>query len=551
MTITEPLPALSGRSLRWKLMAPMALFWTGLAMAAIVGLRWEAERRLEQSLVQRAEVLANLIDYSAESAATPAELQRFVTRASAELDVVAIAVAAGQPARVLAGSRDAWRGLLVSELPHDGIADDLEHAIASRAGHRHFHTDVHRFDYSAPLPANLRAVNGGSRAPGAVALHLDTQRLQDELTRSAAAWVFAIIAGATAFTLLGFRVLHRRVLGPLAVIADAVRTHRDDDTLWAPTHTGDELGALAATLRASIRERARSVSALRFSERMASVGTLAGGVAHEIHTPLQFVNDSVHFLRDASNDTLQTLAEVRAAAAAVTPDATPETLRGTLARIAQAVEGADIDYLVERLPHAADRSVEGVERVEAIIRSLKACADASSGDLRADDVNRAVKNAVTVVELDCLRVTLLGVEFGDLPPVVCRVGDIYEAVLQLLTNAVDAVALRHGTGQPGALPAGRIAVRTARDGDHVVITIADNGAGIAPAIAGRVFDPFFTTKEVGRGAGQGLAIAWRITTERHGGQLTFDSRPGAGTTFTMRLPVAGPAASHPQETMAA
>jgi signal transduction histidine kinase len=84
----------------------------------------------------------------------------------------------------------------------------------------------------------------------------------------------------------------------------------------------------------------------------------------------------------------------------------------------------------------------------------------------------------------------------------------------------------------------------------VVIT-ADNGAGIAPAIAGRVFDPFFTTKEVGRGAGQGLAIAWRITTERHGGQLTFDSRPGAGSTFTMRLPVAGPATSHPQETMAA
>ena len=542
MTITDSLPAVSGQSLRWKLMAPMALFWAGLAVVAIVGLRWEAERRLEQSLQRRAEVLANLIDYSAESATTPAELQRFVTRASAEPDVVAIAVAVGQPARVLASSRDAWRGLLVSELPRDGIADDLGHAVAGGAPEIHFHTDVHRFDYSAPLLPGT----------GAVAIHLDTQRRQDELTRSSAAWVLAIIAGAVAFSFLGFRVLHRRVLGPLAAIADAVRTQREDeDATWALTHTGDELGALAAALRASIRERTRSVSALRFSERMASVGTLAGGVAHEIHTPLQFVNDSVHFLRDAANDTLQTLVDVREAAATVTPDTAPDALRATLARIAQAVEGADIDYLVERLPHATDRSVEGIERVEAIIRSLKACADASSGDLRADDVNRAVKNAVTVVELDCLRITLLGVDFGELPPVVCRVGDIYEAVLQLLTNAVDAVALRHGAGPAGALPAGRIAVRTARDADHVVITIADNGAGIAPAIADRVFDPFFTTKEVGRGAGQGLAIAWRTTTERHGGQLTFDSTPGTGTTFTMRLPIAGPAASHQQETLAA
>lgn len=550
--MTDSLLVVTGRSLRWKLMAPMAVFWAGLAVVAIVGLRWEAERRLEQSLVRRAEALANLVNYSAESASTSADVQRFVAKASAEPDVLAIAVAAGQPARVLASSRHAWRGLLVSELPHEVIADDLAGAITGRASQFHFHTDAHRFDYGAPLLLSLPALTDGSLASGAVAIHLDTQRLQDDITRSAAAWVAAILAGAAAFTFIGFQVLHRRVLGPLAAIADAVRAHReDDDATWAPTHTGDELGALAATLRASILERTRSVSALRFSERMASVGTLAGGVAHEIHTPLQFVNDSVHFLRDASNDTLQTLADVREAAATVTPDATPEALRAAFARVAQAVEGADLDYLVERLPHAADRSVEGIERVEAIIRSLKACADASSGDLRADDVNRAVKNAVTVVEVDCLRVTLLGVEFGDLPPVVCRVGDIYEAVLQLLTNAVEAVALRHGTGPAGARPAGRIAVRTARDADHVVITIADNGAGIAPAIADRVFDPFFTTKEVGRGAGQGLAIAWRTTTERHGGQLTFDSTPGAGTTFTMRLPIAGPAASHQPETLAA
>lgn len=550
--MTDALLAFSGRSLRWKLLAPMAVFWTALAVLAIVGLRWEAERRLEQSLARRAEVLANLVNYSAESVSTAADLQRFVTKASAEPNVLAIAVAAGQPARILASSHYAWRGLLVSELPRDEIADELEHAVTARAALHHFHTDAHRFDYGAPLLLSLPALTDGSLASGAVAIHLDTRQLQEEIIWSAAAWVVAILVGAVTFTLIGYQVLRRQVLGPLAAIADAVRSHReDDDATWAPTRTEDELGGLAATLRASIQERTRTVSALRFSERMASVGTLAGGVAHEIHTPLQFVNDSVHFLRDASNDTLQTLADVRDAATSVAADAPPEALRAALTRIATAVEGADIDYLVERLPRAAERSVEGIERVEAIIRSLKACADTSSGDLRADDVNRAVKNAVTVVEVDCLRVTLLGVEFGQLPPVVCRAGDIYEAVLQLLTNAVEAVTRRHGSGPPGTLPAGRIAVRTARDGGDVVITIDDNGDGISPAIAERVFDPFFTTKEVGRGAGQGLAIAWRIVTERHGGRLTFVNRPGGGTTFTMRLPMAGPAAAATQETLAA
>jgi signal transduction histidine kinase len=550
--MTDSLHAFSARSLRWTLLAPMALVWAVLAVVAIVGLQWDAGRRLEQSLARRAELLANLVHYSAESAATPADVQRFVTKASAEADVVAIAVAAGQPARVLASSRDAWRGLLVSELPHGEIADDLAGAITHKASLRHFHPEMHRFDYSAPLRLGLPALTDGSLASGAVAIQLDTRPLPDELFRAAAWWMLAAIAGVTAFIVIGCEVLRRRVLGPLATIADAVHARcEDDDAAWASTQTGDELGALARTLRTSIQARARAIAALCFADRMAAVGTLAAGVAHEIHTPLQFVNDSVHFLRDASNDALETLADVRATAASVPADAPPDVLRVALAKVARAVEGADIDYLLERLPSAAERSVEGIARVEAVIRALKASAEASSGDLRAEDVNQAVEDAVTAVATDCLSTPLLGVECDPLPPVVCRVGDVQEAVLQLLTNAVEAVARRHGAGPPGALPAGRIAVRTARDGADVLITVADNGAGIDPAIADRVFDPFFTTKEVGRGAGQGLAIAWRIVTEQHGGQLTFVSAPGTGTTFTLRLPIAGPAAAETQEFLAA
>jgi len=536
----SPFPALPTRSLGWRLLAPVVLTWAALAVVGVAGLSLEAERRLEQSMVRRAEVLANLINYSAESVTHLADLRRFVQKAAAEPNVVAIVVAAGSPARVVASSRAAWHGRLVSEIGDAAIADDISTALRQGGVHHHFHAGERRFDYGAALLLSLPTITDAALTEGAVAIELDTRTLQADIRRSTTLWITGILLGSLALTLSGYRLLQRLVLGPLRAVARAVEQRREDDDLaWAPADTGDELGTLARTLRESIRARTRTETALRLSERMASVGTLAGGVAHEIHTPLQFVNDSVHFLREAADDAVTTMQEVRAAARAAAGDTSPDRLRKALGAIVARIDEADLDDLSDRLPGAAARSSEGVERVEGIVRSLKACADPAPGDLELDDVNRAVKNAVTVVARECGAFAAVDFRPDDLPRVRCRAGDVYEAVLHVLHNAADAVARRHGRdGQHG-----RILVRTAREGDDVVITVADNGDGIASAIADRVFDPFFTTKDVGRGFGQGLAIAWRLVTERHGGQIGFTCPPGGGTAFTVRLPIAGPAVS--------
>jgi signal transduction histidine kinase len=125
-------------------------------------------------------------------------------------------------------------------------------------------------------------------------------------------------------------------------------------------------------------------------------------------------------------------------------------------------------------------------------------------------------------------------ELGELPPVTCDAGEINQVLLNLVVNA--AHAIEDVIGETGEL--GTIRVRTRAESEHVVITIADTGGGIPDEVAGRIFDPFFTTKDVGRGTGQGLAISRTIVTERHGGELTFDTEPGAGTAFHIRLPIA-------------
>ncbi|HSR99252.1 MAG TPA: ATP-binding protein, partial [Kofleriaceae bacterium] len=122
-------------------------------------------------------------------------------------------------------------------------------------------------------------------------------------------------------------------------------------------------------------------------------------------------------------------------------------------------------------------------------------------------------------------------ELAPLPPVTCFIGELGQVFLNLIVNAAQAME-----GQPR----GKLSVRSAVDGDHVVVSVADTGGGIPPEIRERIFDPFFTTKEVGRGTGQGLAIARSIVVDRHGGSLSFDTAAGQGTTFVIRIPIEGP-----------
>jgi signal transduction histidine kinase len=268
---------------------------------------------------------------------------------------------------------------------------------------------------------------------------------------------------------------------------------------------------------------------LRQAQKLESVGRLASGIAHEINTPIQFVGDNTRFLED-SFASLKTLldkfAQLRDAAAsgAVSSD---------LLREVQRVEQeTDCAYLLDEIPQAVKQTMEGVDRVATIVRAMKEFAHPEGKAMMPADLNKALLSTITVARNEWKYVADIDTEFADLPPVVCNVGDLNQVFLNLLVNAAHAIADAVKDGAKG-----HVVIRTAAEGDRVHISIADTGAGIPEAIRTKIFDPFFTTKEVGRGTGQGLAIARSVVVDRHKGALTFESEVGKGTTFHIWLPV--------------
>jgi len=269
---------------------------------------------------------------------------------------------------------------------------------------------------------------------------------------------------------------------------------------------------------------------LRHAQKLESVGRLASGIAHEINTPIQFVGDNTRFLQE-SFESFQSLLskyqELRSALASGT--ATPEFL----AEVQRVEEASDCAFLMAEVPQALTQTLEGVERVATIVRAMKEFAHPEGKEMAAADLNKALQSTLTVARNELKYVADVETEFGDLPLVVCNVGDINQVFLNLLVNAAHAI----GEVVKGTFERGKIRVRTQAEGNTVLVTISDTGCGIPEANRSKVFDPFFTTKEVGRGTGQGLAISRSVVVDRHKGTLSFDSEVGKGTTFYIRLPV--------------
>ncbi|MDR3415759.1 MAG: ATP-binding protein [Nevskia sp.] len=270
---------------------------------------------------------------------------------------------------------------------------------------------------------------------------------------------------------------------------------------------------------------------LQQAQKLESVGRLASGVAHEINTPVQFVNDSCHFLKDGLADFQTLLGEYRdtlqaLAAGTLTPAAALEKMR-------QRETAADVDYLMENMPGAVDLSLEGLQRVSTIVRSMKDFAHPDQKEKTLADLNQAIQSTLTIARNEYKYVAEIKTELGDIPQVYCFLGDLNQAILNIVVNAAHAIEdVVRGSNRKG-----EIRIGTRRDGDDVVISIGDTGTGIPEHIRAKIFDPFFTTKEVGKGTGQGLAIARNVVVDKHQGELRFDSAPGQGTTFHLRLPI--------------
>ncbi len=273
---------------------------------------------------------------------------------------------------------------------------------------------------------------------------------------------------------------------------------------------------------------------IRQAQKLESVGRLASGIAHEINTPIQFVGDNVRFLQDAFGELQSVLQEFQQLCKSTHEMRSGPQFGSELERIAAR---SDSDYLLKEIPKALGQTLDGVERVVTIVRAMKEFAHPDSKGMTPVDLNKALSNTLTVARNELKYVADVETDFGTLPPVVCSAGDMNQVFLNLLVNAAHAIAdVVKDTGKKG-----KIRVSTSLEGTMVVIAISDTGSGIPESIRDRIFDPFFTTKEVGRGTGQGLAIA-RSVVDHHQGSLTFETQVGKGACFYIRLPIANPAA---------
>ncbi|HXZ40831.1 MAG TPA: CHASE domain-containing protein [Terriglobales bacterium] len=278
-----------------------------------------------------------------------------------------------------------------------------------------------------------------------------------------------------------------------------------------------------------VTARVRLEMDLRHAQKLEAVGGLAAGIAHEINTPIQFVGDNTHFLQGAFDDLAKVLAKYRQLHQAA---ANGGAGRELAEEVTKAEKSANLDFLMQEIPSALEQSMDGVTRVATIVKAMREFAHTDRGEKIATDLNKNLQSTLIVARNEIKYVADVETDFQELPLVKCNGGDVNQVFLNLLVNAAHAIKDRR---EPEAKK-GVIGIRTRREGDHVVISISDTGCGIPANIHDKIFEPFFTTKEVGRGTGQGLAIA-RTIVERHGGSITFDTEVGRGTTFHIRLPI--------------
>ena len=317
--------------------------------------------------------------------------------------------------------------------------------------------------------------------------------------------------------------------GSEQVAADAIKRGALDYMVKSP----DTFATIAAAVAGALREwellqgKKRMEMQLKESqaliiqqEKMASIGQLAAGVAHEINNPMGYITSNLNSLGRYAEKLAQFL------------ELQEKTLENctdleTRSAVTEQKRQLKMDFVLKDLRELIAESLEGATRVSKIVRDLKSFSRAEGDEAVLSDLNDYIRSTVNVVRNEIKYVAQLDLQLGEIPPVICRPQQISQVVMNLLVNAAHAIVDK-----------GVITLRTEQVDGWVEISVTDTGSGIAPELMEKIFEPFFTTKVAGKGTGLGLAISLDIV-RKHGGELLVSSERGTGTTFTVRLPLEG------------
>ncbi len=260
------------------------------------------------------------------------------------------------------------------------------------------------------------------------------------------------------------------------------------------------------------------------TEKMASLGQLVTGVAHEINNPLSFVSNNVAVLERDLNDLLD-LIELYRQGDADLEKAQPDLIE----KVNDLAKRIDLNYSLSNLPCLIERTREGLRRIERIVKELRLFARVDESDWNEVDLNPGIESTINIIKGNaCKKGVRIVMDLGALPTIRCRLARIQQVIINLLTNAIDACAAETGMVT--------VHTETEPEAMGIRIDIQDNGHGIDAANRERIFDPFFTTKPVGQGTGLGLSISYGII-EEHDGRIEVQSSPGEGARFTIHLPI--------------
>lgn len=276
-------------------------------------------------------------------------------------------------------------------------------------------------------------------------------------------------------------------------------------------------------------EQARLERELNQTHKMEAVGQLAGGIAHEINTPIQYVGDNLRFIKESYEDIIQLLDSYRELLNQVSSD---ERFKPKVKELLSLIDEVDLEYLKEEAPNAIEQSITGAEQVARIVLAMKEFAHPGAAQKEPADINRIITNTLTVCKNEWKYVADTELQLcEDLAPVMCVSGEISQVILNLIVNSAHAIEAAKREAK------GKIKITTSVIDNWLEFTISDSGTGIPKEAQEYVFNPFFTTKDVGKGTGQGLAVVHDIVVSKHEGEITFQTEEGIGTIFTVHLPL--------------